>query len=153
MSDHEAHPPAAENTGGGGIPKSTWMLAGIGLAALILIIIMTVFFGGDDDKYSSNNQSRGSQIAGQTEAGVLDSKLHLQRCNTPCKFLANEIAEVYTDGEPVLVVPPYWAVKDGLYYGGKGDYPFRDGVIRSGVWSLYHGTDHARIMEVRVLVR
>jgi len=71
---------------------------------------------------------------------------------TPCHFEIKEIRDLYTDGEPVYILPPGWSKKDAILYGGHGHLTIEGGNIHAGDWSFWAaGDDPNKVVLIRVL--
>ena len=70
-------------------------------------------------------------------------------CTTPCTMDIVEIRDIYTDGDPVYMLPPGWSRPKAILYSGKGHLIVQGGDIHSGHWEFW-SADPKRVVLVRV---
>ena len=68
----------------------------------------------------------------------------------PCKMTIAEIRDLYTDGEPVFMLPPGWPRSKAIRYSGKGHLIVQGGNIRSGEWEFWSANDPKKVVLIRV---
>jgi hypothetical protein len=68
----------------------------------------------------------------------------LPDCYTPCTMEIAEIRDLYTDGEPVFMLPPGWPESRAIRYSGRGHLVLKGGTIRTGEWEFWSATNPNR---------
>jgi hypothetical protein len=70
---------------------------------------------------------------------------------TPCTIDITEIRDIYTDGEPVWILPPEWPESRAIYYSGKGHLVIQGGDIHAGEWKFWSATAKNNAVLIRVI--
>jgi hypothetical protein len=77
----------------------------------------------------------------------------LPDCTTPCTMGIAEIRDIYTDGEPVFMLPPGWSREKAIRYSGKGHIVVEGGNIHIGKWQFWSADDPTKVVLIRVFGR
>lgn len=73
-------------------------------------------------------------------------------CTTPCTMDITEIRDIYTDSEPVFMLPPGWSRSKAIQYSGKGHLIVEGGDIHSGRWEFW-SVDPKKVVLIRVFAK
>lgn len=124
-------------------PGWTWML----LVAVVLILLGYGYYSGD------KTSSSPTPTAPKAAVPAAKQVLQLPDCKTPCTMKIAEVRDIYTDGEPVYMLPPGWPEEKAIRYSGKGHIVIQGGNIRSGRWEFWSADDPSKVVLVRVFGR
>ena len=70
-------------------------------------------------------------------------------CQTPCTVEVKDMRDLYSDGEPIIAIPPGWSESEAIHYSGKGRLVIEGGNIHEGRWT-FKSEDPKKTVTVRV---
>lgn len=151
----EAEQEAEEETTEG---KEKDKLLGRGWVALIVILVALAiggffFLAKSFSSKEEKKETPAPPAKTETHATLQTVKpvqelVQLPDCPTPCTIEIKKIHDLYTDGEPVYVLPPGWPEKDKILYSGHGHLVLSGGNIHSGQWKFW-STDPSKVVAIR----
>ncbi len=115
-----------------------WIGAGVGM-----LLVAAFFLRGC-------NRSKTTPLSTPTIAPAsVRQVVQMPDQTTPCTIDIAEIRDIYTDGEPIWILPPGWSESKKIYYSGKGHLVVQGGDIHSGVWKFWSG-DTNKVVLIRI---
>jgi hypothetical protein len=101
----------------------------------------------------ADNEEKGEgspgQAATQGTAARHNAVEQLPDRFTPCKIHIERITDLYTDGDPVWVLPARWPKKKAILYSGHGHLVIEGDDIHVGDWEFW-SDDPNKVALVRV---
>ena len=138
--------------------KQKWIITGIGI--FLLGITLGVFYithssaeENEEAAQAATKQAEVAKVVQQEQQNMNPVVQQLPDKYTPCQMEINEIRDLYTDGEPIWVLPPEWSESKAIYYSGKGHVVVQGGEIHKGIWKFWSADDPKKVVLIRVIGR
>ncbi len=134
--------------------KSANMMAPILLFLVVLVIVLTRWCSAASHEREVIAEKRKAAIERSQAMHEARSLGQFDDRYTPATLVATSITDVYTDGEPIWVLPPGWPEKDAVYYSGKGRLNLTGGNIHAGTpenpWKFWSAVDREKSVLLRI---
>lgn len=131
-------PPTLQST-----PGWTWLII---LVAFLITGLLVLMKGCKEKEETKKTEATATTTP-------VRQVVQLPDCPTPCRIYIRQVQDLYTDGEPVYVLPPKWAEEKKILYKGHGHLILEGGNIHEGWWRFWSATDPKKVVTIRAFER
>jgi len=123
------------------------------VSIIVIVIAMIVWVKGCKQKSEAKERAIAAAKAyalAHPPPAAVRQVVQMPDRYTPCTFGIPRIRDLYTDGEPIWMLPVGWPESEKIYYSGKGHLKVTGGNIPGGEWKFWSANDPNKVVLIRI---